>query len=284
MHTNNSFNTHLIIHAGVSYDNLEQAGFDFNIEDDVLRLGIPNIIGKSTDSEAHNKLPKAFRAAKNSDARVVVMTGKGEGPFYSDADTMPVEDFEQFHQIMDETEDFLEDLLNIEQPVISKVGSEGAHTVGASVALGADFVVASKDASFSDMHVPYGVAAGDGGCVMWPARIGVGRAKEYLLTGKPISAEKAEEIGLITRAVPEEELDDEVDELAEELASKPPIGMQFTKKALNQYYYQNMLISGRYAAGLEGFSFSGPEWQETLAALYEEGEGIGNVIRDGDEE
>lgn len=104
---------------------------------------------------------------------------------------------------------------------------------------------------------------------MWPVRIGLGRAKEYLLTGKNISAEEAEEIGLINRAVPKEDLDEEVNELVNVLASQSQPAVRATKKWLNQYLYHYMDVVGRGMLTAEGFVGDGEGFEEAIDAMAE---------------
>src|SRR5207237_9658049 len=73
--------------------------------------------------------------------------------------------------------------------------------LGATVALACDAIVASRTAAISDPHVAVGLVAGDGGCVVWPAAVGMLRAKRYLLTGDRLTAEDAWAIGLVTALV-----------------------------------------------------------------------------------
>lgn len=89
------------------------------------------------------------------------------------------------------------------------------------------------DVKIGDPHVRIGFVAGDGGTVIWPHLIGHARAKEYLMTGRPIIAEEAERIGLINHAVPKADLDRVVDEFAAELLAGPARAIQWTKLSVN---------------------------------------------------
>lgn len=82
-------------------------------------------------------------------------------------------------------------------------------------------VYAADDATFSDPHLSgFAVPPGDGGALLWPARIGLTRAREFLLTDRVAIADEAVEIGLINkRPVPAESLDAEVDALVAKLKS-----------------------------------------------------------------
>jgi len=123
-------------------------------------------------------------------------------------------------------------MLDCEKPIIAKVRGP-AYGMGVNMALACDMVFASENARFCDSHVKIGLVAGDGGVLLWPAAVGIHRAKEYLMTGDPVPAKTAEQIGLINRFLPDEELDSYVQAFAEKLLSLPPHAVNYTKTALN---------------------------------------------------
>jgi enoyl-CoA hydratase len=123
-------------------------------------------------------------------------------------------------------------LLDLEKPIIAKVRGP-AVGLGCSLALYCDFVYATPEAVFSDPHVSIGLVAGDGGTILWPQLIGYARARRYLLTGDPIRGEEAANIGLITEAVPEEQLDEVVDKMAARLLSGAKYAIKWTKASIN---------------------------------------------------
>ena len=123
-------------------------------------------------------------------------------------------------------------MLDLEKPIIAKVRGP-AIGLGCSLALFCDFVYATPEAVFADPHVSVGLVAGDGGAVIWPQLIGYARARKYLLTGDPIRGMDAAEIGLITEAVPDEELDERVAALAARLASGATYSIKWTKASIN---------------------------------------------------
>lgn len=124
-------------------------------------------------------------------------------------------------------------LVELQIPVVAAVHG-AAIGLGATVALACDCVVAAKGVTLADPHVRVGLAAGDGGCLVWPAALGATRARRYLLTGDPLRAEDAYQFGAVTDLV---DTPDEVAAAAQALASKlaalPPLAVQGTKRALN---------------------------------------------------
>lgn len=123
-------------------------------------------------------------------------------------------------------------ILECEKPVIAKVRGP-AYGMGVNMALACDMVFAAPGARFCDSHVKIGLVAGDGGVLLWPLAVGIHRAKEYLMTGEPVPAEVAAEIGLINRCIADDALDAHVQTMAETLRDLPPHAVNYTKASLN---------------------------------------------------
>jgi enoyl-CoA hydratase len=123
-------------------------------------------------------------------------------------------------------------LLDLEKPTIAKVRGP-AIGLGCSLALYCDFVYATPEATFADPHVSVGLVAGDGGALIWPQLIGYARARKYLLTGDPIKGAEAADIGLITEAIADADLDEAVDKLASRLLSGAKYAIKWTKSSIN---------------------------------------------------
>ncbi|MDQ1516174.1 MAG: enoyl-CoA hydratase [Actinomycetota bacterium] len=128
--------------------------------------------------------------------------------------------------------DLLLSLVDLPLPIVSAVQGP-AIGLGATIALACDCIVAARTAVLADPHVEVGLAAGDGGCLVWPLALGPARAKRFLLTGDRLSAEDAYQFGLVTDLVdtPEEALP-AARALAAKMAALPPLAVQGTKMAL----------------------------------------------------
>ena len=128
---------------------------------------------------------------------------------------------------------------------------------GSDMALCADLVIASEDARIG---TPYSRMWGCYLTGMWLYRLGLTRAKEYALTGKPLSGVEAVQAGLINAAVPFAELEQEVSRRASELASIPLSQLSAMKLIVNQAY-ENMGLSSTQLLGpiLDGLMRNTPE-------------------------
>jgi enoyl-CoA hydratase len=123
-------------------------------------------------------------------------------------------------------------MLDIEKPVVCRMNGH-AVGLGATVALLCDMIFAADTAKIGDPHVGIGLVAGDGGAVVWAQRIGLARAKEYLLTGELLTATKAAEIGLINHALPAADLDMAVNAFCDGLLGGATQAIRWTKMLTN---------------------------------------------------
>src|SRR5207244_2520643 len=123
-------------------------------------------------------------------------------------------------------------LTSLPQPVIARVNGVAAGA-GANIALACDIVVAARSAKFIQSFSAIGLIPDSGGTWLLPRLAGQARSLGLALTGEPLSAEKAEEWGLIWKAVEDDALDAEVDAIANKLASLAPLGLAAIKEMIH---------------------------------------------------
>ncbi|MFC7157658.1 enoyl-CoA hydratase/isomerase family protein [Halomarina halobia] len=249
------------------YDHL-----DVSLSDDVLTIEIdrPDNLNAVNDP-LHAELSTVFDDAYEMDARVVVLTGKGDA-FSAGGDVNwmkdNIENPENFHKTIREGEQIVESIVNLEKPIIAKVNGD-ATGLGATLALFCDIVMMSDDARIGDPHVKVALVAGDGGAVIWPLLTSLNKAKELLMTGDLISAKEAEELGLVNHVVPAEELDERTAEMIDKLASGPQTAIQFTKKTLNSWLELGNTIALQRGIALEAVGQQHPDHEEAVDAFLE---------------
>jgi enoyl-CoA hydratase len=163
-------------------------------------------------------------------------------------------------------------IVDCEKPVIAKVRGV-AYGMGVNMALACDLVYAAPGARFCDSHVKAGLVAGDGGVLLWPLLVGMHRAKEYLLTGEPVTAEKAAEIGLINACIPDGQLDAHVQTVAEKLRDLPPHAVNYTKAALNVAMKQMTGAAFEMSLGYEIYSMGMNDFREATIAFVQKRKG-----------
>ena len=159
-------------------------------------------------------------------------------------------------------------LQEVQLPVVARV-SGWAAGLGCQLALASDFAVAADDARFWLPFVKRGFTADSGSTWLLPRLVGVARAKEMLLLGRPVGAADAAAWGMIHRAVPAAELDAAVDELVAELAAGPTVAIGLMKRGINVALDGSLIDAMEAEAmALELSSRSG-DFREGLAAFKE---------------
>jgi len=149
---------------------------------------------------------------------------------------------------------FIRGLMTLEKPVICAVNGVAAGA-GASIALAADIVLAAKSASFVQLFCKVGLIPDSGGTWNLPRAVGLPRAKGLAMLGEKLTAEKAEQWGMIWRCIDDEELMPEAMKLAEHLARQPTRGLAETKRLLNESFstpIHQQLENEKYAMRMLG--------------------------------
>lgn len=224
-------------------------------------------------------------AAKDPHSDVVVLTGSGKA-FSAGGDLDHIaanaanpENFEYEAQL---AKQIVFSMLDLEKPLVCRLNGH-AIGLGATLALMCDVIFAINSAKIGDPHVALGLVAGDGGAAIWPQRIGFGRAKEYLLTGELLNAEKAEQIGLINHAFPADELDLAVAAFCDRLLNGATKAIRWTKVLINQELKR--IVHSLLDTGLayEGLSAHSSDHREGVQALLEKRKPVFGLNKDVEE-
>ena len=168
-------------------------------------------------------------------ARVVILTGAGDRGFCPGADLkerdgMSDSTWRSQHAIV---EQIARNMFQAPMPVIAAVNGV-AMGGGAEIALCCDFIYAADHARFAFPEVTRGIMPGMAGPQNLPRAVGVRRAKEIVLTGKPFSAQEAADWGMVNRVLPLADLMPAALEAAKTIAENAPIGVRSAKKALDK--------------------------------------------------
>ena len=168
------------------------------------------------------------------DARAVLITGEGKG-FCSGADLSARSSDSKggSHQaLQNHYNPAINQVLRAPVPVVCAVNGPAAG-VGCSLALAADFTIASKSAYFLQAFVNIGLVPDGGSTWMLVRAIGRARATRMMMLGEKIGGEQAEEWGLVYKAVEADELMSEARALAEKLANGPTLALKTMKQNIN---------------------------------------------------
>ena len=237
----------------------------------LLTMNRPEVLN-ATDARLHNELSRIWSdLGKDPEVKVAVITGAGNA-FSAGGDFEMLEktigDPEEIASQMQEASDMVHGMIDLDKPVISAINGV-AVGAGLAVALLADISIASERARITDGHARLGVAAGDHAAVIWPLLCGMAKAKYYLLTCEFLDGKEAERIGLVSMAVPHEELMSTAMEVAGKLAAGPQTAIRWTKRSLNQWLRMAGHTAFDYSLALEMIGFFGSDVREGLAAVKE---------------
>lgn len=200
-----------------------------------IRLNRPdalNAVGK----RMHDELGQVFAdVATDEDSDIIVLTGAGKA-FSAGGDfnhmQATIDDPELFLHEADVAKRIIFTLLDLEKPIVARINGH-AVGLGATLALMCDVTFMSSQARIGDPHVSVGLVAGDGGAVIWPHLVGFARAKEFLMTGEILDAERAARIGLVNHVVEHEQLDGAVDAFCDRLDAGATRAICWTKNLVN---------------------------------------------------
>ena len=242
------------------------------IDDDVPALIAQRVEEANADPEIHviilSGAGRAFCAGYDLTYYASATEGDGRD-LTQDMPWDPMKDYAFMHR---NTQLFMS-LWHSHKPVIAKVHGYAAAG-GSDIALCCDLIVMADDAEIG--YMPARVW----GCpttAMWTYRLGPEQAKRMLLTGDRINGKEAERIGLVLKSVPVDQLDDEVERLAERMATVPTNQLMMQKMVINQAVEaMGLQNTQKLATLLDGITRHSPEginfkmrseekgWKETV--------------------
>jgi len=240
------------------------------------RDGIAFIIMKRSETlnvlstEMLQDLGDSFVGIENDgETRVVIITG--EKKFSAGADIRELKDKspEEAAAFARLAHGVFKQIETMGKPVIAAVNGF-ALGGGCELALACDIRMAAENAKFGQPEINLGLIPCFGGTQRLPRLIGIGRAMELILTGRMIDGKTAESVGLVNRAVREEELMEQAEETARILARKSPIALRMAKRLINRHLDIERGLEMEIASIVECYSFH--DYVEGIAAFLEKRE------------
>jgi enoyl-CoA hydratase len=235
----------------------------------VLTVNRPKALN-ALDRATLHALGDAFEQVGNDDsARALVLTGEGRA-FVAGADIEEMRGFtptqaEAFSRLGHRVFAALEEL---PIPTIAAVNGY-ALGGGCELACACDWIYASEKARFGQPEVNLGIIPGFGGTSRLARRVGLGWAKELVLTGEPIKADLAERVGLANRVFPPEELVDAAVRTGETIAAKGPLAVSQAKRVLQEGQDADPRVAHTLEQNAFAFVFSTEDRAEGMGAFLE---------------
>jgi len=251
---------------------VEYKNIMFGVEDSVavVTLNRPEVLN-ALNEETMQELGSAMSECKqDGTVRVVILTGVGDKAFIAGADinefvgkspAMIMGFAELGHNVVRIME-------TMGKPIVAAVNGY-ALGGGLEISMACDMRFASDKARFGQPEILLGLIPGMGGTQRLSRLVGIGLARELIMSGEQITAQRAYEIGLVNRVFPAEQLMEETKKFAQRLAGLPPFALRMAKYAINYGY--DLALENANSLELQCFSqcWSTEDLKEGVAAFLE---------------
>ncbi|MCB0400537.1 MAG: 2-(1,2-epoxy-1,2-dihydrophenyl)acetyl-CoA isomerase [Flavobacteriales bacterium] len=215
------------------------SNIDFKIENGVgiIKLNRPDKFNSFVRQMAFDLQKALDECEKDQAVRAIYLTGEGKA-FCAGQDLAEAIDPNQTElpKIVEEHYNpIIERLRNIEKPIVCAVNGVAAGA-GANIALACDITLAAESASFIQAFSKIGLIPDSGGTYYLPRLIGMQKAAALMFLGDKVMAADAERMGMIYKAVTDDQLHETAMGMALQLAQMPTKGIGLTKRLLNESY------------------------------------------------
>jgi len=238
----------------------------------VVTLNRPKVLN-ALSPELIRELTTALGALDADDSvRAVVLTG-GPKVFAAGADIGDMADRGPVEQLRRDQTGRWAAFAAFSKPLIAAVNGY-ALGGGCEVALMCDLIVAGDSARLGQPEINLGIIPGAGGTQRWPRTAGKYAAMEVMLTGAPVTAERAYELGIVNKVVPSEMTIEVAKRMARLLAEKPPLALRMAKEAVLKAF--EAPLSEGLASERKSFYFlfASDDQKEGMHAFLEKRKGV----------
>jgi 2-(1,2-epoxy-1,2-dihydrophenyl)acetyl-CoA isomerase len=244
----------------------------YGVHEGVLTITMnrPDVFN-ALNEQMKKDLNNAFRDAEDDPAvRCIVVRGAGEKAFSSGQDLK--EHQGQKRSLKESLEKSYNPLIRrmrkIEKPVIGMINGVAAGA-GLSIALACDMRIMSSSAKLIQVFIRIGLVPDSGSHWFLPRLAGMARAFEYAATGRDISGEEAERVGLVNRVCAPDQLEAVTMELARRLAAAPTKAIGLIKRTLNKASVTDLDTLLDYEASIQQIASETEDHKEGVTAFLE---------------
>jgi len=230
----------------------------------VNRPQVRNALDSATVAEFHAALEEV-RAAR---CGVLIVTGAGDAAFVSGADIAAIRERRRDDALFGINSRLMAAVEAHEAVSIAAVNGY-ALGGGCELALACDLRIAAENAVFGLPEPTLGIIPGAGGTQRLPRVVGLGRAKEMVLTGARWDAQKALAAGLVSEVVPRERLLEAARALAARALALGPLALRLSKAALNASAQAPLGAGLSYESALQAVTFESADKMEGTTAFLE---------------
>ena len=235
-----------------------------------ITLNRPDVYNALNDEITFELQDVLKTISKDDTIRVVVLTGEGKA-FCSGQDlkSAPADQKRSFmNSLHKRYNPIIRAMRELPKPIIGKLNGVAAGA-GCSLALACDMIIASEEASLIEVFINIGLVPDSGSSYFLPRLVGMAKAFELCALGSKVKAKEAVELGLINKVVPADQLEQTVNELANQFASAPTKAIGLIKKMLNKSATSSLEQMLDYEAYCQEIAGQTSDYKEGVKALLE---------------
>jgi len=230
----------------------------------ILTINQPETLN-ALNTSVLKELGQAFdKFAEDAELRVIVLTGAGRS-FVAGADIAEMSGLDaEAGKIFGQLGASVFRKIELSEKIVIAAVNGYALGGGCELALACDIRMASEKAKFAQPETGLGIVPGFSGTQRLPRIIGVGKAKELIYTGRVIDAAEASRIGLVNSVTEPGMLLSEAVKMAEQIASRSPLAVQYAKEAINRGIETDIDTGIAIENGLFGLCFATEEQKQKM--------------------
>jgi len=235
-----------------------------------ITINRPNVLN-ALNMQALQEISSSLDDAEEDETvKVIVITGAGDRSFTTGLDLKAIKGLSPLDAMNQDLlgQKLTKKIEELKKPVIAAINGY-ALGGGLELAMSCDLRIASENARLGQTELNVGLIPGWGGTQRLPRLVGRGIAQELIFTGKMIDAATAKQLGLLSTVVPPDKLKSAVKELASELMTKSPVGIQLVKRLINSSLEIDLTRGLVQEAQAFGILVSTEDFNEGVAAFIE---------------
>lgn len=224
------------------------------------------------DMETLKAMDEAFAVAEAEvQVRVIIVTGAGPKAFVAGGDISDLNARQGLKHYLELAERFHEVLKRIERCDKPTIAAVNGYTLGGGLELMlcTDLRIAAQSASFGMPEINIGLFPGAGGSQRLMRQVSPCVAKELMFTGRRISADEAQALGLLNRVVPDQSLMSEAHALAQTIVGKSPLVLKLLKRAVTDGAEMPLSAALRHEQAMISLVFDSADAHEGMSAFLE---------------
>jgi enoyl-CoA hydratase len=251
---------------------MEYKNIIFQIEEQIaiITFNRPEVLNALNDTSLKEFSHAIDKVAADEGIRVLILTGAGDKSFVAGAD---IREFLKFNALKAKIfSEMVHGIVNkLQELPIPVIGAVNGFALGGGceVVISCDFIYASENAMFGLPEISLGIIPGFGGTQRLPRLIGKNRAKEMIFTGKMIPAAEAQAMGLVNKVCAQNQLMDEVLNVAKIIVSKGKVSLRAAKQAINTGMDVDLKTGCRIEIDAFAICLASPDAKEGTQAFLE---------------